>query len=64
MNTYDTLPLSDTEFDCPDCSGTGQEWHGRFDNRHACERCGGAGLIPMTDLTTDEAELITERATA
>lgn len=62
MNT--NLPLAADEQDCPDCDGTGQEWHGRFDNRYGCERCGGAGVIPTSDLTTDEAELILERATA
>ena len=44
-------PTADT--DCPDCGGSGIEWPKM---RHACDRCGGLGVIPVPDLTDDERD--------
>ena len=38
---------------CPDCGGSGIEWPKM---RHACDRCGGLGVIPVADLTDDERD--------
>lgn len=52
--------LDGPDTDCPDCGGSGIEWPKM---RHACDRCGGLGVIPTVDLTDDERDLIREHAT-
>lgn len=45
--------LLPTDTDCPDCGGSGIEWPKM---RHACDRCGGLGVIHENDLTDDERD--------
>lgn len=53
----DTLADPNADTDCPDCGGSGIEWP---KGRHACDRCGGAGVIPTVDLTDTERDRILE----
>lgn len=52
-----TLADPNADTDCPDCGGSGIEWP---KGRHACTRCGGAGVIPTVDLTDTERDRILE----